>query len=817
MLYNKEFLLQLDKQKNKVIYGRITALTFEESPIEYIEGRVTQGSINIDGASSVRRSCSLTIAAQNFNFSDYNWGLNTKFKLEIGVENQIDSAYPKIIWFKQGTYLITSFNISRNTTNFSITIQGKDKMCLLNGEVGGSLESSVDFGTIEEENINGIWTIRKIAIPEIIKNLVHTYAREPYHNIIINDLETYGLELLEYRYDTPLFLYRKPEENVYENALLDGGDTIYEVYNADGTFKEQGCLKKLSDTCFESLVDTLINLEESPRIKIENKLWCVARINYGQTAGYRLTDLIYPGDLIANVGESITSVLDKIKAMLTEFEYFYNLDGQFVFQKKQAIKETIWQFDKDESFVNEGTALTSAHAYEFHGGEFVTAFGNNPNLLNLKNDYSIWGEREGISGIKIPVHLRYAIDKKPIRYNRIFVDYGSKTNPGADYEAIEEYNTTYDTHITGQDSALFSVENVDWREIIYQMALDYYKYNFLDDFELKVAEANPIDYPNGHTGYEQYYIDLYSFWRELYYPNYESLFDVNGNLISYSTIQTEIDNLTKELYTGNNLAYDKGIENDLIALNNGRVDLINKWWDGSWQTPNQNQPKYNFFDDHGNRIYDSAIYLGMLNDYYFRKKNELETKKYQLEQEEKKYGNLEKDDYYTSGQYKNWNRKVYEAPDQLNFWFDFLDGDGELSQFSANVIGARSKSVNDTNIKSIYFRETPSVIYGTDKIVNEEGFRYIQANDIDHMFACSAQGKSAKDKLNELIYQHSYCIENATITSIPIYYLEPNVRIYVHDEEAGLDGDYIISKLTIPLNYNGTMTITATKAAENIL
>jgi hypothetical protein len=37
--------------------------------------------------------------------------------------------------------------------------------------------------------------------------------------------------------------------------------------------------------------------------------------------------LVYPGDLIANVGESITSVLDKIKNMLAEFEYFYNLDG----------------------------------------------------------------------------------------------------------------------------------------------------------------------------------------------------------------------------------------------------------------------------------------------------------------------------------------------------------------------------------------------------------------------------------------------------------------------------------------------------------
>jgi hypothetical protein len=45
------------------------------------------------------------------------------------------------------------------------------------------------------------------------------------------------------------------------------------------------------------------------------------------------------------------------------------------------------------------------------------------------------------------------------------------------------------------------------------MAQDYYRYNFLDDFELKVAEANPIDYPSGRTGYEQYYIDLQGFWR----------------------------------------------------------------------------------------------------------------------------------------------------------------------------------------------------------------------------------------------------------------------------------------------------------------
>lgn len=51
------------------------------------------------------------------------------------------------------------------------------------------------------------------------------------------------------------------------------------------------------------------------------------------------------------------------------------------------------------------------------------------------------------------------------------------------------------------------------------------------------------------------------------------------------------------------------------------------------------------------------------------------------------------------------------------------------------------------------------------------GYRYIQVPNIDTMFSISAQGKSAKEKLDELLYQHSYCIESATVTTIPIYYL----------------------------------------------
>jgi hypothetical protein len=57
----------------------------------------------------------------------------------------------------------------------------------------------------------------------------------------------------------------------------------------------------------------------------------IIKIEFGDTAGYRRTDLTYPGELVANIGEALTSVLDKIKNIFSDFEYFYDIDGKFVF------------------------------------------------------------------------------------------------------------------------------------------------------------------------------------------------------------------------------------------------------------------------------------------------------------------------------------------------------------------------------------------------------------------------------------------------------------------------------------------------------
>jgi hypothetical protein len=100
--------------------------------------------------------------------------------------------------------------------------------------------------------------------------------------------------------------------------------------------------------------------------------------------------------------------------------------------------------------------------------------------------------------------MRYAIDVKPNYYKSIQV---------SDAE-VENHNKKYGLNMRGQNSIIYwyddgtdapnedYVKCSDWREIIYQMQKDYYKYNFLDDFSLKVAAANPNHYPSGATGYE---------------------------------------------------------------------------------------------------------------------------------------------------------------------------------------------------------------------------------------------------------------------------------------------------------------------------
>ena len=98
-LFDKEFLKELFNFRHREIYAKIILLTMKEEPLEQIEGKITDGTINIDGSSAVRRTCNLTMVAENVNINEFYWGLKNKFKLEIGIKNIINTRIAAVSFF----------------------------------------------------------------------------------------------------------------------------------------------------------------------------------------------------------------------------------------------------------------------------------------------------------------------------------------------------------------------------------------------------------------------------------------------------------------------------------------------------------------------------------------------------------------------------------------------------------------------------------------------------------------------------------------------------------------------------------------------
>lgn len=785
---NLEFLQQLHEQRERTTYVRLTALDREDRPIEAIEGLATSGSINIDGKSAMQRTCNLTLVAKEININDYYWTFNQKFRVEIGLENKIDKTHDSIIWFKQGIFYITTFSCVLNINSYNISISGKDKLCRLDGSMGGLFSAPTDLGSIEEEDKNGNIIIKQLPIDQIIREMVHTYGDEPFHNIIINDLEETGLILQEYRYDQDLFLIRKVDSDDYTQGDV-GGNVLATVNREEKTLKEWSKTDTFVFDDLSDLTDVNATVFTTKMNEITTEC-CAARIIYGQTAGFKETPLTYAGKLIANAGESVTSILDKIVQMLGDFEYFYNLDGQFIFQKKKAYVNTVWtpeqKNNEGESFID---PYATPFAYTFGDFSQVTSFSNSPAIGEIKNDFSVWGERQGVGGGNIPIHMRYAIDIKPGIYKSIEVSadelkaynkkYGLNTpeQESTLYIAGDKYSKYSDTLVFEQKSFAYYDEEkgilhfkilqvikdddgnltvdtktvgynyddtmiiCDWRELIYQMALDYNKYGHLDNFEQKVAQANPELYPSGRTGYEQYYIDMQGFWRQLYNP--------------YPYIK---QNITNE---------DEYKEYEELFIKNQ--------------------------DD----TYSKAEKYSKDTVYYIR-----DNSFYQKEHER-----------------FPWSSTIYDTPERLNFWIDFLDTQGELNKFSVKAIGQRPKVANEAkSVKAIYYKETPNLIFVDDVSLKSDksGYRYFTQGQYFNMFATSSQGVSAKEKIDTLLYNHAVTPESVSITIIPIYNLEPGTRVYINDVNSKISGEYIISKISMPLSYNGTMNVTATKCSINV-
>ena len=1212
-LLDSDFLKDLSENYERTVYARIVALDIKEQPTDEISGRVTQGSITIDGNSSVRRSFSLTLIPGDtlqgqidknraweevvnkhkteIRLDDYYWGLSTKVRLYIGLKNSINPDYPDIIWFKQGTFILSAFNTSQSVNNYTVSIQGKDKMCMLNGEMGGMIESlTADFGKVKVETRDKDGKLEiieeDVPIKTIIKEAVHKYGNEPFQNIIVNDLDDYGLELMEYRGDEekPMYLLINEYSGESENIKFDGSSE-YLLYENEKYTKTP---IRLDSPNFKYDPRVGISMGADPddvtRVYVEDAsstnngqptVYTVSKITYGETCGYRLTDLTFAGDLTAKVGDSITSILDKIKNMLGDFEYFYDIDGHFIFQRKKTYTMNKWNgiisdgivdtyvkvkltedtyepgiyyvrennqylisnrldfnpvvsyYEKIDGARTSSAVETSPISYFFGNSNLVTSFNNTPNLSNLKNDFSIWGSRKSANSEKqIPIHLRYAVDKKPVEYTsydgtkkftvrpyeeileEVTNKYHAQKTPNPNglpedwwdvHEWAEFYrirtgafpvdtigtycnpinirlrdyfnvpdgkwysgevthtddifydiatNTVTDIHgvcahdyqyyirlaqngigayihkpqipdviISGDnkdtvfDNDLKIVTNLDWRELIYQMAIDYNANCHNDDFALKIYQNNEgIFNEDGTTGYEAYYTDMEGFWRTLYNSHPEAVGDIPDDSIPfYYTwdeenevyIQTPFEDCVSikslparrvKLYQLRGATYYELHRRDDFRYyaKNRQISLMDlledktyytstapgnyeKWTDNSsfdigrkyytytgykrvnmlergktyYTRTEVSEGQYTYtkaleiqkdgeyfvrdlgikdvdyikvqvfargnqyytLDEEGNyqkaflyendtiyyedKGYETVLDLtectssdryfidevqedgeivvkevttslprgSVVNFYKHVPSQHIENGRYYTIQSEttdgkthysflsyqvicnfemkKVYYELDGDEFvryniynfkdnvrrYDNQDYNintGWAINVTQDPSNLIFWFDFLDTDGEVAKYSVRAVGNRPKAVNDDNVKSIYYRETPCVIFvnadNWEKLRDvKPGYTYVKLNkDIENLFHISSQGKTAHAQLETFLYNFTYCTESISMTTIPVYHLQPNTRVSVRDDNSHINGEYLINRLTIPLTYNGTMNISAIKAADTI-
>ena len=662
-LYDSNFLKQVDLQKNKEQLAKITVLDWAENPIQDITGIVTGGSLNIDGSSAVRRTCNLNIyikdTENNITNINHFLSLNKKVKVEIGFKNTTKKYLDyEIIWFPIGTYVIITPSISHSTSGTSVSLQLKDKMCLLNGEVGGVLPASVTFSEMEYVNEEGLITVVKPSLYQIIQEAVNHWGGEQLGKIIISDLDTKIKKVMKWTGDSNIYLYK--DNNIWKVSTSNPG--------IEGTIT----IKPYDDI------------------------------------GYIYTDFCYTGDLVGNAGDSVTSILDQIKNTLGNYEYFYDLDGNFIFQEIKNYLNTsqstieIQNLNQDDYIIDQSKGKT---VYTFDDSTLITSYSNNPQFNMIKNDFIVWGSRETPSGQKVPIRYHLAIDKKP--------DIG---------------NTHLVFKYMDEEEGLVKAKSV----------ISVTELPDISDAVIGVFYYNTID---------------------------KKIYTYDAETEKYKIIDTTLTELTATDWRTE--LYLQGVDAESFSTNN--------------------------------------------NDYFTELSNEW-VKLYDI------WGNS------NSNASPDFYEEVKRNPSNIDYFLDFIDSGAAIDEFSIQNIGRRTKVVTDDKVNCIFAPDIPDwiIINNKDPLATEKeeeaasrGQQFSRVDEeIYNALSAGGNANSAYDYVRSLLYQYTSYNESINIQCIPIYYLDVNTRIGVQDAESNIYGDYIINRISLPLDLSGTMTISATRALE---
>ena len=603
-LQDKVFLDQLDNLRVKEQFIKITVLSWKEQEIQEIQGRVINGSLNIDGNSSLRRTANLTVFAEeqinDLTQIDEILSINRKVRLELGIVNTVPNRtyskadksgklnyyevdyrkeYGDIIWFPLGVFVMFDPNISHSTTGVTISVSLKDKMCLLNGDAGGVIPAAVELHTKEQEGPDGQYYTDWPTLKQIIIEVVNHWGEEALSNIIVNDVDERIKQVVRWAGSTPLY------------QVNDGQSIEYCIDYYEALEKAHG----------------------NPDM--------ITIFDQGKEVGFLLTDFTYPGELIGDIGMTVTGVLDKIIEVIGNYEYFYDVYGRFRFQEiKNYLNTTFtsqqcWDYNHPElsnsaaapeDYLEPDTSQEYAidlaagmSVYTFNGAKLINSFTNAPSYSNIKNDFVVWGKRTNSNGVELPIRYHLAIDEKPKKDVEVTIEgetqYVYGVHRGIAFY-IDEFDTTRARSWVVSYTSVLDFPQYGHDDRIYydQNGFAYYKWN------IDTKEYEYISNPSEIEGEVIYTQD----WREeLYYQGIESI----QTATDCGYYFTELVEEWPKLYDLVNQQFKEQLVTDPAAID-FYLDMIDVGTDvGKYSVPNIGRRSYAVEEDGINCVFEQEV------------------------------------------------------------------------------------------------------------------------------------------------------------------------------------------------------------------
>ena len=752
-LSDSDFLKEIDHHQNKTQFVKISLFNFQEEFLKEIQGTVLDGSVQLSAGQSYRRSADLSIWIDEFKYDniedDSLFTLNKKVSIEIGFKN-IFGKYLEydIIWFPMGMFIIQEASASRSSGGLTLSLSLTDKISNLNGFCGGTLPAEVRFDEVDQwvpevregETIvtPGQWKSKKTPIFDIIYELVKYYGKENAGKIVITDVPNKINAVVK---------LSNPQIGVVDDSLVK----LYIGYSYIKYTDPNLMPKNLAQNTPDYLVASTNLATVQTFFTSKNLPYAYQEFNVGDDIGYIKSDFYYNNELVSSAGSSVVDVLEQIKNLCGNFEYFYDINGNFVFQEIKNYLNTS-QSTTIEKMLKENPDFQAdfskgKNPYSFEDDELVISFSNVPQYDQIKNDFIIWGKRKNVDDTELPFRYRVCIDNKPTVGNSYNVC----------LQKIQSENKTTDSGDEGGEDSDIDVE-VTTTIIAYTRALLIINdFTTLDKLKIENPKNTNVVYgiPNSSavTGRSYYYYDAN---KDTY------------NLISFTD--------------GGAVLNSK----DFILM---KQPYITKDWR------------------------DELYFSGLYANYYKLPQNDYFD---ELSVEWPKLYNFETQTFYP---------QVLKGTD-IDYFLDFIDArSSKIGALSVKNIGRRTMVQTDDTVNCIYEPEFPNIIWEEDKnlsegtVVNWDPITRVCKVPKDlYPYLKNLGGKynGAYYKLRDLLYQNTSYQEAISITTVPIYHLQPNTRITVEDYKSGIAGDYMINSVSIPLTVDGTTTLSCSKVLEKI-